>query len=521
MNENFDDKTEQELPDQGDDVFVGPEPGGEENSVDWQEPKPPVSTSPHSDQRSAGYQSGHPQVPQNPYPTYPTPPQQGYPMPPNQSYPQYPYQAAYGMPPPAPKKKMNLGLKVFLFVFSFLFVGGVLGFMAFGAYTLLSAPKTQAYHPEDFYRDDDDLPWVQPSQEPAPTQAPDDTPGTDEEIVQPDIDVPKDAKGMSINGRPTGEELSPQEVYNKVLVSTVTVKAKIPMGDGSVGDSVGTGIIITADGFIITNSHVVGSTKSSGVTVITSDGEEYPAIVVGFDKATDLAVLKTEDKAFIPAEIGNSDEVNIGEWVMAIGNPGGSSFSGSLTRGVVSGLNREVGYASEDSMTYIQTDAAINPGNSGGPLVNMYGQVVGINSSKIVADYYEGMGFAIPVTKAKTIVDELLGQGYVSGRVRLGITGQNITQEQAMMSGYPMGILIVDINDDSSFTGTEARAGDVITKVDGEDIMSLTALSAKFLSYDPGDTAEVTLYRPNQNGGQGSEFTVKITLLEDKGETQK
>lgn len=162
-------------------------------------------------------------------------------------------------------------------------------------------------------------------------------------------------------------------------------------------------------------------------------------------------------------------------------------------------------------MTYIQTDAAINPGNSGGPLVNMYGQVVGINSSKIVADYYEGMGFAIPVSKAKDIIDQLLSTGYVEGRVRLGITGMNY-QDFTLQ-----GVEIVSIDENSGFADTDAKEGDVITAIDGNEVTSLTTLANELLSYSPGDTCEVTIVHP----ANGNEYKVTITLLADEGETQK
>ena len=162
----------------------------------------------------------------------------------------------------------------------------------------------------------------------------------------------------------------------------------------------GTGIIATEDGYIITNSHVILDSKSVPVQVKTNDGTFHDAVVVGYDKTTDLAVLKIDGTGYTPAEFGNSDELVMGQAVLAIGNPGGEQFSGSLTSGIISGLDRSVDEYSSNGMTYIQTDAAINPGNSGGPLVNMYGQVIGINSAKIVSEQYEGMGFAIPTSGA-------------------------------------------------------------------------------------------------------------------------
>ena len=339
------------------------------------------------------------------------------------------------------------------------------------------------------------------------------------EIELPDVDVTPNEEGITIHEKPEGEALDAQEVYNQVVKSTVAITVS---RTGETTDSSGTGIIATSDGYIITNAHVVLNTKSVLVTVTTYDGQQYDAVVVGMDRTTDLAIIKTNDYGFTPAQFGDSDQLSIGEWVVAIGNPGGERFASSLTRGISSGLDRAGERYSEDGMTFIPTDAAINPGNSGGPLVNMYGQVVGINSSKIITDGYEGMGFAIPVSKAKDIIDQLLSGGYVEGRVRLGITGSDISATQAAFYGVPRGFMIVSIDEDSAFAGTEAQPEDIITAIDGETVEELQDISTLLLRYSPGDQVTVTLYRPPVNGmGEGEELEVTITLLEDKGETQR
>lgn len=455
----------------------------------------------------------------------PQQPQQGYYSP--YPYPQQPY--GYGTYPvqPArpPKKKMSTGLKVFIIIASILAGVAILGFGGYLVYSAAanSATKTQTnggYSSFDVPGDwNGALPWEKDG------GGEDDVPDFDDGVeppevdendpVTPDVDVTPNHEGVTIEDQPEGEMLSAQEVYEKVVKSTVTVAVTLSR-DGQEQTSTGTGIIATSDGYIITNSHVVLNSKSSVVEITTYDGQQYEAVVVGVDRTTDLAVLKTNDHNFTPAEFGNADQLSIGDAVVAIGNPGGAKFSGSMTGGYVSGLNREVGRYSENGMTYIQTDAAINPGNSGGPLVNMYGQVVGINSSKIITEGYEGMGFAIPVSKAKSVIDALLSGGYVKGRTRLGITGTEISEAQSMMYGVPQGFAISEINEESAFTGTEAKVGDVITAIDGEVVTGLTDISNLLARHAPGDKVTITLYRVN-----GGEFDVEATLLEDKGETQK
>ena len=339
------------------------------------------------------------------------------------------------------------------------------------------------------------------------------------EIELPEVDVTPNEEGITIVQKPDGNAMDAQEVYNRVVQSTVAITAS---RTGETTDSSGTGIIATSDGYIITNAHVVLNTKSVLVTVTTYDGQQYDAVVVGMDRTTDLAVIKTNDYGFTPAEFGDAGELSIGEWVLAIGNPGGERFTSSLTRGIVSGLDRAVERYSENGMTFIQTDAAINPGNSGGPLVNMYGQVVGINSSKIITEGYEGMGFAIPVSKAKDIIDQLLSGGYVEGRVRLGVTGTDLDSMTASLYGVPQGFMIVSIDEDSAFAGTDAQVNDIIVAIDGETVEELQDISNLLLRYSPGDQVTVTLYRMPENGlGEGEEIDVTITLLEDKGETQR
>ncbi|WP_322174098.1 S1C family serine protease [Acutalibacter caecimuris] len=451
--------------------------------------------------------------PGQPYP-------QGNPYPQGQAYPQgqpYPYYQGYPQPPVPPRKKMSRKAKVFLWI------GGVLSAIAVGLfcfYCVVAAGSSMREDPlppfeyeSPYGGDGEDNPET-PSEDPsAPEEA-------EEEPERPQVDVTPNTEGIAIAGRPVGPQLDAEAVYDRVVPSTVTVSAALTR-EGQTSESTGTGIIATGDGYIITNSHVVLNSKSTIAKVTTFDGREYDAVVVGVDRTTDLAVLKTNDYGFTPAEFGDAAELSVGEWVMAIGNPGGARFSSSLTRGIISGLGREVGKYSENGMTYIQTDAAINPGNSGGPLVNMYGQVVGINSSKIITEGYEGMGFAIPVSSAQPIINELLSGGYIKGRTRLGIMCREISGSMAQLYGTPPGLQITEFNEDSGFAGSGAQEGDIIIAIDGETVESLRDVSNLLLRYEPGDQVSVTLYRPGGNLiSQGEELEVTITLLEDKGETQ-
>ncbi|WP_099204821.1 S1C family serine protease [Scatolibacter rhodanostii] len=429
----------------------------------------------------------------------------------------------YGKPPKMkrmPKEKLPLATKVFLWILSLVAIGTTVTFLVVFAFKIspFTLEEMRDYvQGEPYYEnpgngaqngDNDTLQDTEP----------------EEPKEKPDITVEPNEEGISIKSKPNTEELSAVDVYKKVVASTVTIRASmyVEQYGKSTEPATGTGIIATSDGYIITNSHVVMNSQKTDVKVITNDGKEYDAVVVGVDKTTDLGVIKTNDHNFTPAEFGDANELEIGEWVLAIGNPGGEQFSRSLTRGIISGLNRSVGAYSENGMAYIQTDAAINPGNSGGPLVNMHGQVVGINSSKIASTDYEGMGFAIPVTNAKEIINELFSGGYVKGRTRLGIKGADSDTQNYYFQGLPNGFVIEVIDEESSFTGTEVQVGDVIVSIDETEVKGVNDIANVLLGYKPGDQVKVSLFRPNAMGtGEGSNFEVSVTLLEDKGETQK
>lgn len=329
----------------------------------------------------------------------------------------------------------------------------------------------------------------------------------------------------------SGQAMTPEQLYAANVDACVGITVSTTMtnifGYTSTSAASGSGFVITADGYIVTNYHVIeDAVKDSSVSITVSfhDGSSYPATLVGGEEDNDVAVLKIEASGLQTVTLGDSDQLKVGQAVMAIGNPLGE-LTYSLTDGLISALDRLITTGSGNdstTMNMLQTNCAINPGNSGGPLVNMYGQVVGINSSKIITDGYEGMGFAIPVSKAKDIIDQLLSGGYVEGRVRLGISGYDLGEAEASFYGVPRGFMIASIDEDSSFAGTEAQVNDIITAIDGEPVEDLQDISNLLLRYSPGDEITVTLYRLPENSLQGGEeLEVTITLLEDKGETQK
>lgn len=313
-------------------------------------------------------------------------------------------------------------------------------------------------------------------------------------------------------------------VAEKVGPSIVGIKATARVQDfwfGSMetgGD--GSGIIISEDGYILTNDHVIadvldgdrGTKMLSGAKIevtLAGDGTKtYEATVVGRDAKTDVAVLKINAKGLTPAELGDSDSLKLGELAVAIGNRG---FTGSVTAGIISGLERslEVG---RQKYTLIQTDAAINPGNSGGALCNSKGQVIGINTVKITAVGFEGLGFAIPINDAKAIFEDLIEYNYVRGRPFLGISPDSrFTKDVADRNRVPEGVLVYEVVPLSGAYKAGVKVGDIITEFDGMRIKNYNELVDAITAHKPGDTVELKIYR------NGETITLQATLEEDKG----
>jgi serine protease Do len=328
-----------------------------------------------------------------------------------------------------------------------------------------------------------------------------------------------------------GDNLTPAEIFSKVEPSVVGISATVETevddiysmfgyGSGSTqtGTATGTGIIMTADGYILTNAHVVEDAVSVTVILNDDDKTEYQATVIGEDSSADIAVLKIQADNLTPAEFGDSDNLVVGDYAYAIGNPLGFELSNTFTPGIISGLDRTV-TINDNEMTLIQTSAAINSGNSGGPLVNSKGQVIGIVSSKISSSYssssasVEGLGFAIPITSAKTIIDDLVTYGYVTGRPQLGITAETIDDTMARYYNVPVGVYVRFMDSNGAAAEAGLQVGDIITGINGETISSSTELSTELKKYNAGDTIQVNYYR------NGSELTVSVTLHEQTQDT--
>lgn len=336
----------------------------------------------------------------------------------------------------------------------------------------------------------------------------------------------KNAPSLNIASSPASVEgaLTTAQIAEKVKPSIVGIVVYTNNSGSTAGE--GTGVIMGenethTETYIVTCAHVI-SDPGIKVKVQTEDGTTYDATIVGYDSRTDLGVVKISATGLPAAEFGNSDNLRVGDSVFAIGNPGGVEFFGSFTGGYVSAIDRPVSSDIGYTMKCIQHDAAINPGNSGGALVNVYGQVIGINSQKIAATDYEGMGFAIPITSAKTIIDNLTKFGYVPNRPKLGITYYPVSASAqysiiAQVQGLPAGTLIIDeIDDESSLANTEARRYDMIIAVNGKELTTADVLLELIDNGKVGDTMTLTLCRVNSNYTI-NKFDVTITLVEDKG----
>ena len=293
--------------------------------------------------------------------------------------------------------------------------------------------------------------------------------------------------------------LSLQEIYKKCIGSVVSITASAQSGKSS-----GTGIVLSADGYLITNHHVIENAQV--IAVQTSDDRQFQASIIGSDEASDLAVLKVDATDLQPAEFGDSGKLAVGDRVVAIGDPLGAQLRGTMTSGIVSAINRDL-EVNDRTMTLIQTDAALNNGNSGGPLINCYGQVIGINTMKLRSYYSttaEGLGFAIPMAVAKPILEELMENGYVAGRPAIGISYDTLPLAFRIYYNLPEGVYISAVYDGSDAQAKGVAAGDIITAVNGTRVTSIDELNRVKNQFTAGDSITLTLY----NGGSYRDVAV-------------
>jgi len=295
-----------------------------------------------------------------------------------------------------------------------------------------------------------------------------------------------------------------QEIYKNTIDSVVSISCKLDSSSAS-----GTGVVLSSDGYILTNSHVVAGAQQ--VEVLFSQGQVLPATLVGSDTVSDLAVLHVQATDLSAAQFGDSSALRVGDAVAAIGDPLGVELRGTMTNGIVSAINRDLTISGR-RMTLIQTNAALNSGNSGGPLLNCFGQVVGINTMKI-GDYtygsgVEGLGFAIPSTTVKEIVDQLLSQGYVSGRPSFGFTGEAVTVFHQVYSHLPKGIYITEVIPDSDAAQKGLSAGDILLAIDNTRITNTDTLNSLLYFHQPGDVVNVIIYR------SGRQYSLELMIDE-------
>ncbi len=295
-----------------------------------------------------------------------------------------------------------------------------------------------------------------------------------------------------------------------VGVTTVTLQRDSFWGILRRGEGVGSGFIVHPEGYILTNDHVINSGQAEKITVLLNDGAEKDAEVLWNSSTLDMAVLKIDAKNLPTADLGNSDELMVGEIAIAIGNPLGLSFQRSVTSGVISGLYRTVQISQREVMEdLIQTDASINPGNSGGPLLSAKGEVIGMNTAKISSNVAEGLGFAIPINQAKPILEQIIKEGKFT-MVYLGISGvdiQTVRRQFNIDMSIEEGVYIFEVEKGSPIDKSGISAGDIITALNGKTIKDKTQLTRELYRYKPGDTITVTYYRGK------TENKTEVTLI--------
>ena len=391
-----------------------------------------------------------------------------------------------------------------------LLIVALLAGAAFGAAQVLRRYVLPAYNGKPLLSRTDDTPENGPAQPEDDAQPSDpDEALTQSEDPSDDRTAPEHGshpKDAAVVPSPSGVEtvvssaegaLSLQRIYEKMSPSVVSIIATLKNGTAT-----GTGIIMSESGYIITNHHVIEG--AGQLSVLTHDDQQYPAELIGSDTISDLAVLRIEADGLTAAEFGDSDSLRVGDSVVAIGDPLGIQLRGTMTSGIISAINRDL-TVEDRKMTLIQTDAALNSGNSGGPLINCYGQVIGINTMKM-SNFYsssttvEGIGFAIPIDTAKPIIDELIEKGYVSGRPAIAT--------YRIYYRLPQGIYVTRVYRNSDAAAKGISEGDIITAINGVSVTTMEQLNRVKNQFTAGQTITLTIY----HGGVSSD--VEIILMD-------
>ncbi len=312
--------------------------------------------------------------------------------------------------------------------------------------------------------------------------------------------------GVTLRLNTAGKDaLSLQEIYNKVSPSVVGVITYVD----DLEYSWGTGVVFDAGaGYVVTNTHILQG--CNGAQVILTDGRELDAKLVGADEASDIAVLLVEEDGLTEAEFGRSASLQVGDQVAAIGNPLSQDYTGTMTNGIISAIDRNVTYGGH-TMTLLQTNAALNEGNSGGPLINAQGQVIGITNMKIMSSYFttvEGIGFAIPSAVVKQIVDQLIENGVVPGEPTIGIVAGAVSAEAMALYDLPEGVYVSQVSEGSDALEKGLAVGDVITAVNGEQVASVDQVNLIKEDMEVGDSLTLTVYR------DGESFELDVELVD-------
>ena len=346
---------------------------------------------------------------------------------------------------------------------------------------------------------------TEPSEEPTEQTLPTEQASAAMAASLPNATMNLQAAPKGIDNIPEGGGMALQDIYTLNIPSVVSITCQ-----SSRGSSSGTGVVLTADGYIVTNAHVVENAQI--ISVQLTDDRSFAARLVGCDAVSDLAVLRIDCADLTPAQFGDSSTLRVGDTVVAIGDPLGAAFRGTYTNGIVSAINRDVDMNGR-TMTLIQTNAALNSGNSGGPLINCYGQVIGINTMKIGTFTddagVEGLGFAIPSTQVKEIVDQIVAQGYVSGRPSIGFTGEALSTFYQHYYRMPAGLYITEVEPGSDAAKKGIQEGDMLLYLGDTRVTSTQDLKTALYDSEAGDVVEVIVYR------NGQQYKLELTLSED------